>query len=101
MAVLVTEVLPSKWAMSQPSESDETALAAVFAHGLLNSLAVATGAVSTLRRYDDALSADERGRLLDQANEHLNLAVALLEDIVRGLPPEVRDVLDHPPGRQP
>ena len=97
MAVLVSAAYGPTGRMSQQDDSDATALAAVFAHGLLNSLAVATGAVTTLRRYEESLSRDERSRLLDQASEHLNLAVSLLEDVVRGLPAQVREFLDHPP----
>ena len=79
---------------SSPAEPDLPALTAVIAHGLLNSVAVSGGAISTVQRYWATLGASERDRLLRQAQEHLMLISDFLLDLVRGLPPESRSMLE-------
>jgi signal transduction histidine kinase len=66
---------------------------AVIAHALLNSMAVITGAISTLLDNDvpPPRRADLLGRALSQA-EHVT---GVLQDLVRGMNPGLVEALDH------
>jgi hypothetical protein len=68
---------------------------AIVAHGLLNSMAAVTGTADTLLHHwelfteDPALAREMLGRILRQAT----MASGVLEDLVRGLPPDVAATL--------
>jgi hypothetical protein len=68
---------------------------AVVAHGLLNSMAALTGtATALLNKYelfadDPDLARELLGRIVRQAT----MASGVLEDLVRGLPPDVAETL--------
>jgi hypothetical protein len=68
---------------------------AIVAHGLLNSMAAVTGTADTLLHQwelfteDPALAREMLGRILRQAT----MASGVLEDLVRGLPPDVAATL--------
>lgn len=82
-------------------EKDEMLLAledpttAIVAHGLLNSMAALTGTASTLLNHwelfieDPDQARDLLGRIVRQAT----MASGVLEDLVRGLPPDVASTL--------
>jgi hypothetical protein len=69
---------------------------AIVAHGLLNSMAALTGTASTLLNHwelfteDPDLARDLLGRIVRQAT----MASGVLEDLVRGLPPDVASTLN-------
>jgi hypothetical protein len=68
---------------------------AVVAHGLLNSMAALTGTATALLNHwelfteDPDQARDLLGRIVRQAT----MASGVLEDLVRGLPPELADTL--------
>ena len=75
--------------------SDDDALVAVMAHGLLTSLTVVTGSIGLLREAWDDLDPAEREAVLAKAEEQALHVGAVLTDLVRGLPAEVIAQLDH------
>jgi hypothetical protein len=68
---------------------------AVVAHGLLNSMAVMSGTASALLDHWDLVTTDpERAReLLGRIMRQASMATGVLEDLVRGLPPELASTL--------
>jgi hypothetical protein len=68
---------------------------AIVAHGLLNSMAVLTGTATTmLDHWDKVIEDPERGReLLLRIVRQASMASGVLEDLVRGLPPQVTNTL--------
>jgi K+-sensing histidine kinase KdpD len=73
---------------------DDT-LMAVMAHGLLTAMSIVTGSIGLLKEAWDELEAPERESLLAKAEEQALHVGAVLNDLVRGLPPEVLQHLDH------
>ena len=73
---------------------DDT-LMAVMAHGLLTSMSIVTGSVGLVREAWNELEPAERDTLLAKAEEQALHVGAVLNDLVRGLPPEVLAHLDH------
>ncbi len=71
-------------------DNDATAetLDAVLAHGLLNSMAVITGMVDTVRRHPD-MDLERRDEMLGMAADQAKYVVETLKDMVRGLPADV------------
>ncbi|HVF74638.1 MAG TPA: histidine kinase dimerization/phospho-acceptor domain-containing protein [Acidimicrobiales bacterium] len=68
--------------------------AAVVAHGLLNSMAIISGAAHTLAEAWDNLDGDRRRQLLNMIGDQAEHVSELLGDLARGLPPGVRYELD-------
>ncbi len=68
---------------------------AIVAHGLLNSMAVLTGTANTLLDHWDLVTEDPaRAReLLVRISRQASMASGVLEDLVRGLPPQLADTL--------
>jgi signal transduction histidine kinase len=75
--------------------SDDDALVAVMAHGLLTSMTVVTGSIGLLREAWDELDPVEREAVLAKAEEQALHVGAVLNDLVRGLPPEALRLLDE------
>src|SRR5438874_560703 len=74
---------------------DADASISVAAHGMLNALSVARATVTTIRTHWSHFDDDTRDRLLSRAEEQLAFLGDLLGDLVRGIPPETRAVLDE------
>jgi len=70
------------------------ATVAVLAHGLLNSMAIITGAATTLKDAWDALDASRRESLLRMITDQSTHVTEMLADMVRGLPVGVLRELD-------
>lgn len=68
--------------------------AAVMAHGLLNSMAIISGAAGTLREMWADLPADRREQLLRMITEQAEYVSEMLADLARGLPVGVLRELD-------
>lgn len=68
--------------------------AAVMAHGLLNSMAIISGAAATLREMWADLPADRREQLLRMITEQAEYVSEMLGDLARGLPVGVLRQLD-------
>ena len=68
---------------------------AIVAHGLLNSMAVLTGTATTLLDHWDKVTDDPaRAReLLVRIVRQATMASGVLEDLVRGLPPQMASTL--------
>jgi len=68
---------------------------AVVAHGLLNSMAALTGTATTLLHHWELFSEDpDKARdLLGRIVRQATMASGVLEDLVRGLPPDVASAL--------
>lgn len=73
------------------------ATAAVTAHGLLNSMAIISGAATTLRESWDALDPAGRAVLLGMIVDQAQQVSDTLGELVRGLPPGVLKELDGSP----
>lgn len=78
----------------QEQDASNAALTAVVAHGLLNGVAIARGAVETLRLHWERLDDERRLRLLQTADNQLISVSDILGDLVRGIPSEARSILD-------
>jgi K+-sensing histidine kinase KdpD len=76
------------------TDLDDT-LMAVMAHGLLTSMSVVTGSIGLLKEAWDDLDPAERESLLAKAEEQALHVGAVLNDLVRGLPANVLNQLDH------
>lgn len=68
---------------------------AVVAHGLLNAMAIIAGNSMTVRRHWDRLDADKRDAMLATIERQAEFVTGLLQDLVRGLPPDVEAALRH------
>ena len=68
---------------------------AVVAHGLLNSMAALTGTATTLLHHWELFSEDpDKARdLLGRIVRQATMASGVLEDLVRGFPPDVASAL--------
>ena len=68
---------------------------AIVAHGLLNSMAAVSGTASTLLNHWELFTEDpEQAReLLGRIVRQVAMASGVLEDLVRGLPPDVAAAL--------
>jgi len=62
------------------------AFSGVVAHGLLNSMAVVMGALTTLTNHWDRLDEESRGQFLNSGIEQAQLVTGTLRDLVMGLP---------------
>ena len=71
---------------------NDDALLAVVAHGLLNAVFPARGAASLLERGD--LTDEVRAELVEMICRRLDVVVDTLQDLVRGIPPEILEVLE-------
>ena len=69
--------------------ADSDATLAVLAHGALSSLASVSSALELFRTTDGTLPKDEYRALCSVMQRHVGHVAGLLEDVVRGLPPEV------------
>ena len=77
--------------------NDDTAVdpsAAVIAHGLLNSMAVITGAAATLRESWDRIGDKGRADLLQMIEAQSDHVTGMLTDLARGLSAEVVQLLE-------
>lgn len=74
---------------------DTDALVAVVAHGLLNAIIPAVGAADLLAQQD--LSPDTHRDMIAMIQRRLGVVVGTLQDLVRGIPLEVMDLLDDAP----
>ncbi|HEX2038373.1 MAG TPA: hypothetical protein VHF47_01430 [Acidimicrobiales bacterium] len=70
------------------------ATVAVLAHGLLNSMAIISGAATTLREAWDMLDEQRRAHLLRMITDQATHVTDMLGDLVRGLPLGVLRELD-------
>jgi hypothetical protein len=68
---------------------------AVVAHGLLNSMAAVSGTATTLLDHMELFADDPKKarELLQRIVRQVNMASGVLQDLVRGLPPEVASTL--------
>jgi hypothetical protein len=68
---------------------------AIVAHGLLNSMAVLKGTATALLDHWELMTADpERAKeMLGRIARQADLASGVLEDLVRGLPPQLVSTL--------
>ena len=73
----------------------EDTTTAVVAHGLLNSLAAVSGTAGMLLNHWELVTEDpEQAReLLARIVRQVTMASGVLEDLVRGLPPDVASTL--------
>ena len=69
--------------------SAEEGLLPVLAHGLLTPMAIVKGYALTLAARGDDLTAEERKVMLDQIIAQADFVSRILQDIVRGLPPDL------------
>ena len=74
---------------------DADAMLAVVAHGLLNAVVPAKGAASLLLQPGGNLKPEVQAELLEMISRRLDVVVDTLQDLVRGIPPEIRDVLEE------
>ena len=74
---------------------DADALVAVVAHGLLNAIIPAVGAADLLAK-DDLAPATQRD-MVAMIQRRLGVVVGTLQDLVRGIPMDVLDMLDDVP----
>ncbi len=77
------------------SMDEDDATVAVTAHALLNSLAVVTGTLVTLLETD--LPEERRRDLLSRALQQAEHVTGVLQDLVRGMAPDLLEILDHLP----
>jgi signal transduction histidine kinase len=75
--------------------TDSDGLAAVVAHGLLNTLTVIGGAAELLRTEWDVISPSRREELFTLIEVHVGEAGEALRGLVLGLPPEALAMLDE------
>ena len=84
-----------------PDVEPDTATIAVVAHGLLGAVGVISGAATMLLGRAESLSEVKRTELLEMIEEQANLLGGVLQDMVRGLPPEVVSGLEAVSGARP
>jgi hypothetical protein len=78
---------------SDATELDATL--AVIAHGLLTSMSVIQGANLMLRQDWDRLPPERRTELLDMALLQADHTIGVLQDLMRGVAPDVAAELDR------
>jgi hypothetical protein len=73
----------------------EDTTTAVVAHGLLNSMAAVTGMAASLLHHWELFTddPDQARDLLERIVRQTTMASGVLEDLVRGLPPQVASTL--------
>jgi hypothetical protein len=79
---VIALALEEQYAQEPPLD----AFSGVVAHGLLNSMAVVMGALTTLTNHWDRLGEDTRREFLDNGIEQAQLVTGTLRDLVMGLP---------------
>ena len=67
---------------------------AVMAHGLLNSMAVVAGTLTTIAEHPE-MDAEARDYMIDRALAHADLVSASLKDLAQGLPMGATAVLEE------
>ena len=77
------------------NDVDGDATLAVVAHGLLTSLSVIQGANLMLRDDWDRLEPDRRRELLDMALVQSGHTIGVLQDLMRGVAPDIAAELDR------
>jgi signal transduction histidine kinase len=77
-----------------PSFDDAEATLAVVAHGLLTSLSVIQGAILMLRDDADRLPPDRQAELLEMALIQSGHTIGVLQDLMRGVSPDLAAELD-------
>jgi hypothetical protein len=78
-----------------PDISDADATLAVVAHGLLTSLSVIQGANLMLRDDWERLPAQRRTELIDMALVQAQHTIGVLQDLMRGVAPDITIELDR------
>ena len=68
---------------------------AVVAHGLLTSMSVIQGANLMLRQEWERLAPDRRQELLDMALVQADHTIGVLQDLMRGVAPDIAAELDR------
>jgi hypothetical protein len=79
----------------------DVATVAVMAHGLLGVVGVISGAATMLQGRFDRLSPSKREELLGMIIEQAGLLAGVLQDLMRGLPPEQQTRLEALAARRP
>ena len=79
--------------ITEIDESDATS--ALIAHALLNSVAIIAGAAGTLRSVWETLDNERRETLLGMIEAQAAHVAGVLQDLVRGLPVDALDALQH------
>jgi K+-sensing histidine kinase KdpD len=79
----------------QEVDPNLAALLAVAGHGLLSPLAGVTGLLDTLTQRWGSLSEDQRLDIVLTAQAQARYMVGLVKNLVRGIPPEARQLLDE------
>ena len=79
----------------------DTATIAVMAHGLLGVVGVIHGAATMLQGRLDRLSAEKRDELLSMILQQTGLLSGVLQDLMRGLPPEQQSRLQALAAQRP
>jgi len=74
-------------------DSDEATLAVV-AHSLMASMTVLEAGIATLRTSWDRLEDGQKGQILDAVITRTGFLRGMLEDLVRGMPPDTVALLD-------
>jgi hypothetical protein len=78
----------------------DDATTAVIAHGLLGAVGVIQGAATMLLGRNETLADNKKIELLEMIEEQAGLLGGVLQDMVRGLPPEVQHNLHAVAGRE-
>lgn len=91
---------PREGAWAQDRRADRTAVA-VTAHSLLQSVSVILAAAEMIQTHGDQLGQDRHSELLDLIGAQGRHIAGVLVDLVRGVPPEVLEVLDELRPRPP
>lgn len=74
--------------------TDHASVAAVVAHGLLNTMSVISGAAEVLRTEWDAINPERRAEVFALIEVHAAEASQALVSLVQGLPPEAVEMLE-------
>jgi hypothetical protein len=94
MTVRPTRFAPRRERSLEAVGEESDATVAVLAHGLLTSISVVRGVLSTLEGAWDQLSVDERQYLLERGEAQAAHIAAVLTDLVRSLPQATVEFLD-------
>lgn len=88
----VAEARDEAW--SEDRRADRTAIA-VTAHSLLQSVSVILAAAEMIQTHGNQLGGSRQDELLDLIGAQGRHIAGVLVDLVRGVPPEVLEVLDE------
>lgn len=88
----VAEARDEAW--SEDRRADRTAIA-VTAHSLLQSVSVILAAAEMIQTHGNELGGSRQDELLDLIGAQGRHIAGVLVDLVRGVPPEVLEVLDE------